>query len=147
MSHFSSWNVHTLTTRRSPLRIHIRFLSLPGIRPSRLLPSTHITRTREAPSSWSAIPSISPSFVRGMRPRTTSSSTTIVSMEREAKTFADASLLEIDRVRDQCAVLEARLADRHVRGWNGGRLGERRADDVHTLGQRIRLGGPLGGAI
>src|SRR5438309_52833 len=83
MSHFSSWNCQTLTTRRSPSRIHMRFFNLPGIRPSRLLPSAHITRTRDAPSSWSAIPRISPSFVRGIRTRTTSSSATSVSMGRD----------------------------------------------------------------
>src|SRR2546425_791919 len=83
MSHFSSWNCHTLTTRRSPSRIHIRFFSFPGIRPSRLFPSWHITRIRDAPRSWSAIPRISPSFPRGMRTRTTSSSGTTATMRRE----------------------------------------------------------------
>src|SRR5213080_2910971 len=33
MSHFSSWNCQTFTTRRSPSRIHMRFFSFPGLPP------------------------------------------------------------------------------------------------------------------
>src|SRR5574340_113714 len=148
MSHFSSWNCHTLTTRRSPSRIHMRFFSLPGMRPSRLLPSLHITRMRDAPRSWSAMPMISPSLRRGIRTRTTSSSGTAPKKRSVGLNVSHPSLhgigtqLRFEPVRGcrlRGDLVDLGLVHRDVRVGRERVLEERAVDDVHALGELVLL--------
>src|SRR3989454_2664222 len=140
MSHFSSGICQTFTTRRSPSRIHIRFFSFPGMRPRRLFPSWHITRIREAPRSWSAIPRISPSFPRGIRTRTTSScSATLVTKGREDLNVSGAVILEGRSRLTPSWVPRVALHPRARTGTGGARLEERGADDVDALRQIVFL--------
>ena len=50
-SHLSGWKSQTEMIRRSPSLIHILFLILPGMRPTRETPSSHMTFILDAPRS------------------------------------------------------------------------------------------------